>query len=213
MFLMLLSLCWHFPTSQPYGQSNTSGWLILILFHFFYTPHTHKCSSISGVLWPSHLHHASHLIHVGIVSRPFKPAKHGDKRRKKNPHSLFTSPHAASSSRGDSDVGSAFYLNACRQLQRASWRLKDTFIRLPAAAAAAVCVLACLTFCVCVCVCTKASRGKGKKERKKLNHRRRDVLYNPTASLLWHHTSLHSENSLHPEGAVSALEATTASTL
>lgn len=166
MFLMLLSLCWHFPTSQPYGQSNTSGWLILILFHFFYTPHTHKCSSISGVLWPSHLHHASHLIHVGIVSRPFKPAKHGDKRRKKNPHSLFTSPHAASSSRGDSDVGSAFYLNACRQLQRASWRLKDTFIRLPAAAAAAVCVLACLTFCVCVCV-HKSEQRKGKERKKK----------------------------------------------
>lgn len=166
MFLMLLSLCWHFPTSQPYGQSNTSGWLILILFHFFYTPHTHKCSSISGVLWPSHLHHASHLIHVGIVSRPFKPAKHGEKRKKKNPHSLFTSPHAASSSRGDSDVGSAFYLNACRQLQRASWRLKDTFIRLPAAAAAAVCVLACLTFCVCVCV-HKSEQRKGKERKKK----------------------------------------------
>lgn len=167
MFLMLLSLCWHFPTSQPYGQSNTSGWLILILFHFFLHPtHTHKCSSISGVLWPSHLHHASHLIHVGIVSRPFKPAKHGEKRKKKNPHSLFTSPHAASSSRGDSDVGSAFYLNACRQLQRASWRLKDTFIRLPAAAAAAVCVLACLTFCVCVCV-HKSEQRKGKERKKK----------------------------------------------
>lgn len=148
--------------ASPIHRDDSSSYF----FIFFYTPHTHKCSSISGVLWPSHLHHASHLIHVGIVSRPFKPAKHGEKRKKKNPHSLFTSPHAASSSRGDSDVGSAFYLNACRQLQRASWRLKDTFIRLPAAAAAAVCVLACLTFCVCVCV-HKSEQRKGKERKKK----------------------------------------------
>lgn len=147
--------------ASPIHRDDSSSYFF---FFFLHPTHTHKCSSISGVLWPSHLHHASHLIHVGIVSRPFKPAKHGDKRRKKNPHSLFTSPHAASSSRGDSDVGSAFYLNACRQLQRASWRLKDTFIRLPACCCCC-CVRAGLFNFLCVCVC--AQKRAEERERKK----------------------------------------------
>lgn len=138
-------------------------------------------------LWPSHLHHAPHLFHVGVVWRPFKPVKNRKTGRKKKstqsfPFTLDVDHMLCPQVEATATFGSAFYLNACRQLQRASWCLKD--IHPPA--------------CCCVCVCAglfnflcvfAQKRAEEKERKKKLNHRRRDVLYNPTASLLWHHIS------------------------
>lgn len=161
-------------------------------------------------LWPSHLHHAPHLFHVGVVWRPFKPVKNRKTGRKKKstqsfPFTLDVDHTLCPQVEATATFGSAFYLNACRQLQRASWCLKD--IHPPACC------------CVCVCaglfnfLCVFAQKRAEEKERKKNWITEGEMC----CIIPQHHfsdiTSLHSENSLHPEGAASAPEVMTASTL